>query len=95
MSLVSLLACILLSALYKVWKQFTYLHEIWCQCHAIRSDYMLCLEKLGILVTLFTQRCEFEFSSCFTGYVQLKNALSHREVASCEGDYILITNMMH
>jgi len=29
-----------------------------------------------------------DFSSCFTGYVQLENALCHREVASCEGELI-------
>jgi hypothetical protein len=30
-----------------------------------------------------------DFSSCFTGYVQLENALCHREVASCEGELTL------
>jgi len=46
-------------------------------------------KKRLIFVTLFTQECEFDFSSCFTGYVQLKDALSHREVASYEGELIL------
>ena len=57
MGLVFHLACILRSDLNNVWKQFTYLHEIWYQCHAARGDYMLCLEKLGIFVTLFSQEC--------------------------------------
>jgi len=44
------LACILQSDLNNIWKQFTYLHEVWCQFHATTGDYMLCPEKIGIFL---------------------------------------------
>jgi len=57
------LACILQSDLNNIWKQFTYLHEVWCQCHATTGDYMLCPEKKWhFFVTLFNQECKFYFS---------------------------------
>lgn len=89
MGLVFHLACLLRPGLNNVWKQFTYLHEIWRQCHATTGDYMFCPEKFGIFVTIVTHDWEFDFSCCFTGYVKLKNAVSHREVASWEGELIL------
>ena len=53
-------------------------------------EAIVCLfQKTWNFLKLFTQECEFDFYSCFEGYVQLKNALSHREVASCEGELIL------